>query len=133
MKLEQSLNLKTKRLPNGRCVKVNWKKIKSAGCKVKYVVILRDAYTTKVNEKYGYNIDSMNICNILTGVRVTKVQLTVLFRTVSKNVTANLEGDRMPVSQKEFYTTQGNNLNELFPTAYAVYVLLFREIGMTKR
>ena len=107
MKLEKPLNLKVERLPNGGCVKVNWNKIESGACKVKYIVTLRDAYGKDVDKSYEYNIGEMKICNISSHVHVTDVELTVQFRTVSKTVTAIVGGNRMLSSRIEVSTTPG--------------------------
>ena len=107
VKLEQPLNLKAEKLPNGGCFKVNWKKIESASCKVKYLVKLKDAYGMEVDRSYGYNIGEMKMCNFLPHVHVTNVELTVQFRRVTKTVTAIVGGNGMLSSRKEAFTTLG--------------------------
>ena len=107
MNLEQPLKLKAERTPNSGCIKVIWNKIESAECVVKYVVILRDAYGTEVDERYGYNIDGMDMCYVLPHIRVTDVQLTVKFRASSKTVTAIVREEGTLPSTKEVFTTQG--------------------------
>ena len=107
MKLEEPLNLKAERLLNGTCVKVNWKKIESAACKVKYLVKLKDPYGKEVYKSYGYNIGAMKMCNILPHVYVTHVELTVQFRWVMKTVIAIVGRKGMLSSRKEIFTTLG--------------------------
>ena len=107
MKLEQPLNTKAERALNSGCVKVTWKKIESAECVVKYVVKLRDAYGTEVDERYGYNIGGMNMCHTLPYIHVTEAQLTVQFRAVSKTATAIVREEGSVPSTKKVFTTQG--------------------------
>ena len=107
MKLEEPLKLKAERLSNGTCVKVNWKKIKSGACKVKYLVKLKDSYGKELNMSYGYNIGGMKMCNILPHEYVTHVELTVQFRWVMKTVIAIVGGKGMLSSRKEIFTTLG--------------------------
>jgi len=111
LKLEEPLNLKAERLSNGTCVKVNWKKIKSGACKVKYLVKLKDPYGKEVDKSYGYNIGAMKMCNILPHEHVTHVELTVQFRRVMKTVTAIVGGNGMLSSRKEIFTTLGTIYN----------------------
>ena len=107
VKLEEPLKLKAERLPNSTCVKVNWRKIESGACKVKYLVKLKDPYGKEVDKSYGYNIGTMKMCNILPHEQVTHVQLTVQFRRVMKTVTAIVGGNGMFSSRKEIFTTRG--------------------------
>ena len=107
MKLEQPLNLKAERLQNGGCVKVQWKKVESAACMVKYLIKLKDVYGKVVDRSYGYNIGSMSMCNVLPHVRVTQAQLTAKFGKVEKTVTAVVGGNGTLLSRKEVFTTLG--------------------------
>ena len=81
--------------------------MKSAACKVKYLVKLKDAYGNEVDKSYGYNIGEMKMCNVLPHVHVADVELTVHFRTVEKTVTTTVGGNRMLSSRKEVLTTPG--------------------------
>ena len=99
--------MKADRAPNSGYIEVIWNKIESAECVVKYVVKLRVAYGTEVDERYGYNIGGINMCYVLPHIRVTDGPLTVKFRASSKTVTAiDREEGTLP-STKEVFTTQG--------------------------
>ena len=72
------------------CVQVQWNKVESGACYVKYEVVLRNASGGYQNSDSGYNIGEMKICSFETFSNATDVQLTVSFKATSTNVTANV-------------------------------------------
>ena len=74
----------------GGCFEVKWNKVESGACYVKYEVVLKSASGSNEYNYSGYNIAEINECSILTYSNVTDVQLTVRFKSTSRNVTAKV-------------------------------------------
>ena len=72
------------------CVEVKWNKAESGACYVKYEVVLRNESGSDLRGETGYNIGQLMICNLSSNSKVTYAQLTVSFRAISTNVTANI-------------------------------------------
>ena len=73
-----------------KCIEVKWNKVESGACYVKYEVVLKSASGIDEYSNSGYNIGEMAMCSFLTYSNVTDVQLTVSFKSTSRNVTAKV-------------------------------------------
>ena len=82
--------LKAGKIGGAKCIEVKWNKVETGACYVKYEVVLKSASESNVYGKTGYNIGEMTICSFLTYSNVTDVQLTVSFKSTSRNVTAKV-------------------------------------------
>ena len=90
VKLGLDFGLKAGKLGRARCVQVQWNKVESGACYVKYEVVLRNASGAYQYSDSGYNIGEMTMCSFPTFRNVTDVQLIVSFKATSTNVTANV-------------------------------------------
>ena len=82
--------LKAAKIGGTKCVEVKWNKLESGACYVKYEVVLKRASGSHEYSNSGYNIGEMTICSFLTVNSVTDVQLTVSFKSTSRNITAKV-------------------------------------------
>ena len=64
--------------------------MESGACYIKYEVVLKNASGSEEYVKSGYNIGKMTMCSFLTFSNVTDVQLTVSFKSTSRNVTTKV-------------------------------------------
>ena len=69
---------------------MQWNKVESGACSVKYEVVLKSASGSIKYSASGYNIGKKKACGLATVSTVTDVQLTVTFKSTSKNVTAKV-------------------------------------------
>ena len=83
-------SLKAEIVGGARCVEVKWNKVESGVCYVQYEVVLKNASGSNEYSNVGYNIGEMTMCSFLTFTNVTDVQLTVRFKSTSRNVTAKV-------------------------------------------
>ena len=83
------LGLKVGKRGGAKCIEVKWNKVESGACYVKYKVVLKSASGSNEYNNSGYNIGEMT-CSFLTFSSVTDVQLTVTFKSTSRNVTAKV-------------------------------------------
>ena len=88
VKLDMDLGLKAGKI--GSCIQVKWNRGQVDACYVKYEVVFRNASRGVVSSETGYNIGEMMMCNLSSNIIITYVQLTVSFKTTSKNFTANV-------------------------------------------
>ena len=88
VKLDMDFGLNAGKI--GACVEVKWNRVQAGACYVKYEVILRNAWSGVISSETGYNIGEMMMCNLPNDISITYVQLTVSFKTTSKNFTANV-------------------------------------------
>ena len=82
--------LKAGKIGGAKCIEVKWNKVEFGACYVKYEVVLKNASGSNEFEKAGYNIGEMTVCSFLTFSNVTDVQLTVSFKSTSRNVTSKV-------------------------------------------
>ena len=82
--------LKAGKIGGAKCIEVKWNKVESGACYVKYEVVLKSASGSNEYSNYGYNIGEMTMCRFTTYINVTDVQLTVRFKSTSRNVTAKV-------------------------------------------
>ena len=82
--------LKAEKILGAKCIEVKWNRVESGACYVKYEVVLKSASGHDEYSSSGYNIGNMIICSFLTFIGVTDVQLTVSFKSTSRNVTAKV-------------------------------------------
>ena len=82
--------LKAGKIGGATCVEVKWNKVESGACYVKYEVLLKNASGSNEYGNSGYNIGKMTMCRFATYSNVTDVQLTVSFKSTSRNVTAKV-------------------------------------------
>ena len=78
------------KIGGGSCVEVKWNKVESGACYVKYEVVLKNESGSNEYSYSGYNIGEVPKCSFLTYSNVTDVQLTVSFKSASRNVTAKV-------------------------------------------
>jgi len=90
LKLDMNFGLKAEKIEGAKCVEVKWNKVEAGACYVKYEVLLKNASGSNEYGKAGYNIGEMKMCRFLTFGIVTDVQLTVSFKSTSRNVTAKV-------------------------------------------
>ena len=90
VKLDMDFGLKAENIEGARCVEVKWNKVESGACYVKYEVVLKSTSGRNEYSNYGYNIGEMTMCRFTTYSNVTNVQLTVTFKSTSKNFTAEV-------------------------------------------
>ena len=64
--------------------------MEAGACYVKYEVVLINASGSNEYDEAGYNIGKMRMCSFLSFSNVTDVQLTVTFKSTSRNVTAKV-------------------------------------------
>ena len=79
--------LKAGKIGGAKCDEVKWNKVEAGACYVKYEVVLKSASGIDEYSNSGYNIGNMTMCSFLTFSNVTDVQLTVSFKSTSRNVT----------------------------------------------
>ena len=82
--------LKAGKAVGGKCVEVQWNKVESGACYVKYEVILKSASGSHEYSNSGYNIGRMVPCSLASFSNVTDAQLTVTFKSTSRNFTAKV-------------------------------------------
>ena len=82
--------LKAGKIGGAKCIEVKWNKVEAGACYVKYEVVLKSASGIGEYSNSGYNIGEMTMCSFLTYSNVTDVQLTVSFKSTSRNVTAKV-------------------------------------------
>ena len=99
--------LKARKAKTPNCVEVNWRKVESGACYVKYEVVLKNALGSDIYSETGYNIGETRICRFAAYSNVTDVALIVTFKATSKNVTGKVSDT--PVSTP-LTTTQGMTL-----------------------
>ena len=75
-----------------RCLEVRWNQVQSGACYVKYTVTLKNAYGNNLYSEARYNIGRMRVCNAPLYNRATFAELTVSFKSTSKNFTASFSG-----------------------------------------
>ena len=92
MKLENSFDLRVRKLSTLRCVEARWSLTQSGACHITYNVTFRDAAEADLFNKAGYNIAQMRICDASTYNSVSDVQLKVSFKNRTKIVTAKVHG-----------------------------------------
>ena len=90
VKLDMDFGLKAGKTGGARCVQVQWNKVQSGACYVKYEVVLRNPSGGYQYSDSGYNIGEMTICSDATFSNVSDVHLTVRFKATSTNVSANV-------------------------------------------
>jgi len=90
LKLDMDFGLKAGKIGGAKCVEVKWNKVEAGACYVKYEVVLKNASGSNEYSNSGYNIGNMTMCSFLTFSNITDVQLTVSFKSTSRNVTANV-------------------------------------------
>jgi len=90
LKLDMDFGLKAGKIGGATCVEVKWKKVESGACYVKYEVVLKNVSGSNEYSNSGYNIGKMTMCTFTTFSNVTDVQLTVSFKSASRNVTAKV-------------------------------------------
>ena len=90
VKFDMDFGLKAGKIGWAGCVQVQWNKVESGACYVKYEVVLRNASGGYQYSDSGYNIGEMTMCSFATFSNVTDVQLTVSFKATSSNVSANV-------------------------------------------
>ena len=78
------------KVERAKCVEVKWNKVESGACYVKYEVVLKNASGSNEYSFSGYDIGNMTMCSFLTFTNITDVQLTVSFKSTSRNVTAKV-------------------------------------------
>ena len=88
VKLDMDFGFKAEQV--GACVEVKWNSVQAGACYVKYEVVFRNASRGVINSQSGYNIGEKTICNLSSNSTITYVDLTVSFKTASKNFTANV-------------------------------------------
>ena len=82
--------LKAGKIVGAKCVEVQWNKVESGACYVKYGVVLKSASGSIEYSASGYNIGKTAPCSLATVSNVTDVQLTVTFKSTSKTFTAKV-------------------------------------------
>ena len=82
--------LKAGKIGGAKCIEVKWNKVESGACYVKYEVVLKNASGSNEYSFSGYNIGEIAKCSFLSYSTVTDVQLTVSFKSISRNVTAKV-------------------------------------------
>ena len=82
--------LKAGKIGGAKCIEVKWNKVESGACYVKYEVVLKSTSGSNEYNNSGYNIGNMTMCSFLSFSNVTDVQLTVSFKSTSRNVTAKV-------------------------------------------
>ena len=90
VKLDMDFGLKAGKLGRAGCVEVKWNKVESGACYVKYEVVFKNASGSNEYSYSGYNIGEIAKCSFLTFSSVTDFQLTVSFKSTSRNVTAKV-------------------------------------------
>ena len=120
------------------CVEVQWNKVESGACDVKYEVILKSASGSIEYSGLGYNIGKIAPCGLATVINVTDVQLTVTFKSISKTVTAKVSETPLttqtptPPGMTPYYSTrflyanwcQSNNaLNAISRLIFQLYCI----------
>ena len=85
-----NFGLKAGKGGGANCVEVQWNKVESGACDVKYEVVLKSASGSIEYSALGYNIGRIVPCSLASFSNVTDVQLTVTFKSTSKNVTAKV-------------------------------------------
>ena len=87
VKFDKDLGIKAGKKKEAGCVEVKWKRPESGVCYVKYEVKFKNEFGSFVYTKVGYNVNEMEKCKIPSNMAITKIQLTVSFRSVSKSFT----------------------------------------------
>ena len=82
--------LKAGKIGGAKCVEVKWNKVESGACYVKYEVVLLNASGSIEYSDSGFSIGKMTMCSFTPYSNVTDVQLTVSFKSTSRNVTAKV-------------------------------------------
>jgi len=90
LKLDMDFGLKTGKIGGAKCIEVKWNKVESGACYVKYEVVLKSASGSNEYSYSGYNIGEIAKCSFLTYSNVTDVQLTVSFKSITRNITAKV-------------------------------------------
>ena len=72
------------------CIEVQWNKVESGACSIRYEVLLKSASGSIEYSGLGYNIGRIAPCGLATAINVTDVQLTVTFKSTSKTFTAKV-------------------------------------------
>ena len=90
VQLDMDFGLKAGKIGGAKCVEVKWNKVESGACYVKYEVVLKSATGSAQYSDFGYNIGVMTMCRFAAYSNVTDVQLTVTFKSSSKNFTAEV-------------------------------------------
>ena len=88
VKLDMDFGFKAEKLAT--CVEVKWNRVQAGACYVKYEVVFRNASRGVISSETGYSIGEKTICNLSSNIAITYVDLTVSFKTASKNFTANV-------------------------------------------
>jgi len=119
LKLDMDFGLKAENIEGARCVEVKWNKVESGACYVKYEVVLKSTSGRNEYSNYGYNIGEMTMCRFTTYSNVTNVQLTVTFKSTSKNFTAEVSDTTLstpaPTPPDATYSSSSRVIN--MPTA----------------
>ena len=82
--------LKAGKIGGAKCIEVKWNKVGSGAYYVKYEVVLKSASGSNEHSYSEYNIGKTTMCSFLNFSNVTDVQLTVSFKSTSRNVTAKV-------------------------------------------
>jgi len=90
LNLDIDFGLKAGRIGGAKCVEVKWNKVEAGACYVNYEVVLKNASGSNEYSNSGYNIGMMTMCSFLTFSSVTDVQLTVSFKSTSRNISAKV-------------------------------------------
>ena len=90
VKLDMDFGLKAGKIGGAKCIEVKWNKVESGACYVKYEVVLKSASGSAQYSSSAFNIGEMTMCSFLNFSSVTDVQLTVSFKSTSRNVTAKV-------------------------------------------
>ena len=111
VKLDIDFGLKAGKGGGAKCVEVQWNKVESGACSVKYEVLLKSASGSIEYSALGYNIGKMAVCSFATFSNITDVQLTVTFKSTSKTLTAKVSDTPLttqtptPPGMTPFYST----------------------------
>ena len=89
VKLDMDIGLKAEKV-RANCVEVKWKRVQAGACYIKYEVVFRNASRSVIRSETGYNIVEMMNCNSPSNRNITYIDLTVSFKTTSKNFTTQV-------------------------------------------
>ena len=93
--LKKQFDLKAGRRIDSKCVEVNWSKIESGDCYVKYDMRFKNASGKYLPNKSAYNVGEMKLCNLTDYDNITKVELTVRLQTTARSIKANVSNPRI--------------------------------------
>ena len=89
VKLDMDIGLKAEKV-GANCVEVKWNRVQAGACYIKHEVVFRNASRSVISSETGYNILEMMNCNLPSNRNITYIDLTVSFKTTSKNFTTEV-------------------------------------------